>query len=59
MCSDSLSRMTTSSDVVQFELTGNTKIRLATYNPDDGVPYLAANMMVDGSWLGMKRLLTW
>ena len=51
--------MTTSSDVVQFDLTSNTKIRFAVYNPDDDTPYLAVNMMVDGSWLGMKRLLIW
>lgn len=51
--------MTMSSDVVQFDLTGNTKVRLAVYNPDDGTPYLAVNMMIGGSWIGMKRLLTW
>lgn len=47
------------SDVVQFTLTESTKIRFAVYDPDDGTPYLAVNMMVDGSWLGMKRLLNW
>ena len=56
---DSLSRMATSSDVVQFNLTDNVKLRLAVYNPADSSPYLAVNMMVDGSWLGMKRLLNW
>lgn len=56
---DSLSRMSTSSDVVQFNLADNVKLRLAVYNPADSSPYLAANIMVDGSWLGMKRLLNW
>lgn len=56
---DSLSRTSMSSDVVQYTLTESTKIRFAVYDPDDGTPYLAVNMMVGGSWLGMKRLLNW
>ena len=56
---DLLSRMNTSNDVVQFDLTDNTKIRLAVYNQENSSPHLSVNIMVNGLWLGMKRLMTW
>lgn len=58
---DSLSRTTTSPDVVQFNLAQDTRLRFQVYGQtsDGASPYLAANVMVGGEWLGMKRLVTW
>lgn len=59
---DSLSLTSASSDVVQFNLTNERRIRFALYDaPDDGStgPYLAVNVMSRGEWQTMKRIATW
>lgn len=59
---DSLSLTSASSDVVQFNLTNERRIRFALYDaPDDGStgPYLAVNVMSRGEWQTMKRIAAW
>ena len=48
-----------SADTVQFNMANECRLRVSIAKTTEGDPYVGVNVMIDGEWLGMKRLLTW